>query len=144
MIYKHFHRPPKKKETPTRAAVIRYDRDNDRAPTVVAQGRGEVAEKIIAKAREHDIPLQEDALLLENLLELDLGSNVPPQLYQVVAEVLLLVRRANVGSPVPSVTAGFRTVQQTSYWQEENELGNEELGEEDISLEDLLQTIRNL
>jgi flagellar biosynthesis protein len=144
MIYKHFHRPPKKKEAPTRAAVIRYDKDNDRAPTIVAQGRGEIAEKIIAKAKEHDIPLQEDALLLENLLELDLGSNVPPQLYQVVAEVLLLVRRANVGSPVSAPMAGFHKLQQTPYWEDESEMGNEELDKEDISLEDLLQTIRNL
>jgi flagellar biosynthesis protein len=137
MIYKHFHRQEKKKEAPARAAVIRYNKENDRAPVIVAQGRGEVAEKIIEKAKEHDIPVQEDALLLEELLELDLGNNVPPQLYQVVAEVLLLVRRANIGSPVqPSAS---RPLQQTPYWMEDKD------GEEDeISVEDLLASIRNI
>ncbi|WP_082129999.1 EscU/YscU/HrcU family type III secretion system export apparatus switch protein [Aneurinibacillus tyrosinisolvens] len=139
MIYKHFQQPAKKKGVPTRAAVIRYDKENDKAPTIVAQGRGAIADKIIAKAKEHDIPLQEDALLLDNLLELDLGNNVPPQLYQVVAEVLLLVRRANVGSPVPA--SGFHKLEQTPYWEEEPLLQGEE---DDISIDDLLESIRNI
>lgn len=133
MIYKHFQKPREKKNAPTRAAVIRYDKEKDNTPTIVAQGRGEVAKKIIASAQENGIPLQEDSLLLENLLELDLGTNVPPQLYQVVAEVLLLVRRANVGVQIsPPVSH----VQQTSYWEGEEE--------EEVSLEDLLRTIQNI
>lgn len=70
----------------------------------------------------------------QNLLELDLGNNVPPQLYQVVAEVLLLVRRANVGEMVPAMP---RTVQQTPYWEDMED-------EEDVSLEDLLQAIDSI
>jgi flagellar biosynthesis protein len=139
MIYKHFQRPEKKKDAPTRAAVIRYDKENGKAPIVTAQGRGEAAEKIIRKAKEHNIPLQEDALLLENLLQLDLGSNVPPQLYQVVAEVLLLVRRANTGSSVPSPR--FYQVKQTSYWEEPKDSVDEK---EDISIDDLLNSIKNI
>ncbi|QYY42495.1 flagellar biosynthesis protein [Aneurinibacillus thermoaerophilus] len=128
MIYKHFQQAAKGKEKTSRAAVIRYDKDKDRAPTVVAHGRGQIAEKIIAKAKEHDIPLQEDAMLLENLLDLDLGSNVPPQLYQVVAEILLLVRRANIGSAVsvPLIPA----IERTPYWEEEDD----EIWLEDSSL----------
>lgn len=134
MMYRQIAKMPKKKGAPTRAAVIRYDKENDKAPIIVAQGEGEVADKIIAKAKEHDIPLQEDSLLLENLLELDLGNNVPPQLYQVVAEVLLLVRRANVGEMVPAMS---RTVQQTPYWENTED-------EDEISLEDLLQAIDSI
>ncbi|MEZ2658265.1 EscU/YscU/HrcU family type III secretion system export apparatus switch protein [Aneurinibacillus aneurinilyticus] len=134
MMYRQIANMPKKKGSPTRAAVIRYDKENDKAPIVVAQGEGEIADKIIAKAKEHDIPLQEDSMLLENLLELDLGNNVPPQLYQVVAEVLLLVRRANVGEMVPAMP---RTVQQTPYWEDMED-------EEDVSLEDLLQAIDSI
>jgi flagellar biosynthesis protein len=136
MMYQYFQRNNKKKQAPTRAAVIRYDKENGKAPIIVAQGQGDVAEKIIAKARQHDIPLQEDTMLLENLLELDLGSNVPPQLYQVVAEVLLLVRRAGTEAAVPSPVS--YTLKQTPYWDEEEE------NTEDISLEDLLQTIRDI
>ncbi|WP_338078375.1 EscU/YscU/HrcU family type III secretion system export apparatus switch protein [Aneurinibacillus aneurinilyticus] len=134
MMYRQIAKMPKKKGSPTRAAVIRYDKENDKAPIIVAQGEGEIADKIIAKAKEHDIPLQEDSMLLENLLELDLGNNVPPQLYQVVAEVLLLVRRANVGEMVPAMP---RTVQQTPYWEDMED-------EEDVSLEDLLQAIDSI
>jgi flagellar biosynthesis protein len=134
MMYKHFHRPSRKKDDSTRAAVIRYDKENNKAPTIVAQGRGEVAEKIIAKAKEYDIPLQEDALLLENLLELDLGSNVPPQLYQVVAEVLLFVRRANQGDSIPSISSPS-SVRHTPYWEEEDD---------DVSLDDLLSAIKKI
>lgn len=141
MMYKHVQRRPQKGNKPSQVAVIRYDKENDKAPTIVAQGRGAVAEKIIAKAKEHDIPMQEDGLLLENLLNLDLGSNVPPQLYQVVAEVLLLVRRASVGTPPSPLSSigNVSTLQQTPYWDEEPE--DEE---EEISLDDLLQSIRNL
>lgn len=139
MIYKHFQSPKKKAGSSTRAAVIRYDKDNGKTPTIVAQGRGAVAEKIIAKAKEHDIPMQEDALLLDNLLQLDLGSNVPPQLYQVVAEVLLLVRRANVGAPLPAPEFS-KKLEQTPYWEAEQV----EDDEEEISVEDLLQAVRSI
>jgi flagellar biosynthesis protein len=138
MMYKHFHRVAKRKEGALKsAAVIRYDKENDKAPIVVARGQGEIAEKIIAKAKEHNIPLQEDAILLENLLNLDLGNNIPPQLYQVVAEVLLFVRRANVGSKVVSHPP---LLQHTSYWEEEGDSDQEH----DISIDDLLQTIRDI
>ncbi|CEH30577.1 MULTISPECIES: EscU/YscU/HrcU family type III secretion system export apparatus switch protein [Aneurinibacillus] len=142
MIHKHFRQSDRKKE-PTRAAVIRYDKEKDNAPVVVAQGRGDVARKIIEKAKESNIALQEDAFLLDNLFSLDLGNQVPPQLYQVVAEILLLVRRANIEET--GVSQAFkpisvaRSVRDTVYWNEA-----EEEDEEDISLEDLLGAIKNI
>lgn len=142
MIHKHFRQPDRKKE-PTRAAVIRYDKEKDNAPVVVAQGRGDVARKIIEKAKESNIALQEDAFLLDNLFSLDLGNQVPPQLYQVVAEILLLVRRANIEetgvSPALKPISVARSVRDTVYWNEA-----EEEGKEDISLEDLLGAIKNI
>ncbi|MDM5315084.1 EscU/YscU/HrcU family type III secretion system export apparatus switch protein [Fictibacillus sp. b24] len=73
------------------AAVIRYNEDTGQAPSVVAQGKGDVAKQIISLAQQHDIPLQEDHRLIGELLDMDLGESIPPQLYAVMAEILLLV-----------------------------------------------------
>jgi flagellar biosynthesis protein len=75
--------------------ALRYDMARDRAPRVVAKGRGAVAERIMALAREANVPLRNDpdlALLLEAL---DLEAEIPPQLYRAVAEVLAFVYRLN-------------------------------------------------
>ncbi|MBM3275033.1 MAG: EscU/YscU/HrcU family type III secretion system export apparatus switch protein [Candidatus Sericytochromatia bacterium] len=78
-----------------RAVALRYDEGKNAAPVVVATGRGRMAEAIIAAAREHGIPIQEDAQLVEALAKLDLGETIPAELYPVVAEVLVFVARAN-------------------------------------------------
>lgn len=77
------------------AVALRYDEDKDAAPVVVATGRGRMAELIVEMAREHGIPIQEDAPLVEALSKLDLGETIPAELYPVVAEVLVFVARAN-------------------------------------------------
>ena len=69
-----------------RAIALQYDGEN--APTVTASGEGEIAEEILRIAREHHIPLREDALLAELLSELNLGEEIPPMLYRVIAEVI--------------------------------------------------------
>jgi flagellar biosynthesis protein len=58
------------------------------APRVVAKGGGEVAERIVATAREHQVPLQEDAALAVTLSKIDLGREIPRELYVAVAQVL--------------------------------------------------------
>ncbi len=73
------------------AAVLKYN--EGAAPTVIAQGSGYVAEKMIEAAQQNDIPLQKDSTLMEMLLQVDLGSSVPPQLYTVIAEVFLLIEK---------------------------------------------------
>ncbi len=78
-----------------KAVAISYDADNHDAPLVVASGIGEQAERIIALAQEHNIPLQEDTTLIEALIKLDVGQEIPAELYQVVAEVLVYVRKLN-------------------------------------------------
>ncbi|MBM3266379.1 MAG: EscU/YscU/HrcU family type III secretion system export apparatus switch protein [Candidatus Sericytochromatia bacterium] len=77
------------------AVALRYDEDRDAAPVVVATGRGKMAEAIIAAAKQHGIPIQEDAQLVEALSKLDLGETIPAELYPVVAEVLVFVAKAN-------------------------------------------------
>lgn len=75
------------------AAALRYRRDVDATPRVTASGRGYIAEKILELAREAGIPIREDASLVEALARLDIGSEIPPELYRVVAEMLAFVYR---------------------------------------------------
>lgn len=84
-----------KTEKPKKAAALRYDRAKDGAPRVVAKGRGHVAESIIAVAREHGVPLHEDPNLAETLNALDLETDIPPELYRAVAEILAFIYRLN-------------------------------------------------
>lgn len=76
--------------TPTkRALALQYDGLG--APRVTAKGCAEIAEKIIALAEEHDIPLYEDAYLAAALAHLELGDEIPELLYMAIAEVLAFV-----------------------------------------------------
>lgn len=89
------------------AVALRYDAERDGAPRVLAKGRGEVAERILAIAAEHGIPLHEDADLLRLLMVLDLDIEVPPHMYRALAEVLAHIYRINgrqrpAKSPAPA------------------------------------------
>jgi flagellar biosynthesis protein len=74
-----------------KAVALAYDQA--RAPKVVARGSGEVARKIIEHALEYGIPIQKDEVLIEALIDINLGGEIPPQLYQVVAELLAFIYR---------------------------------------------------
>lgn len=76
----------KKTSQPMRAIALQYDGEN--APTVTATGEGALAEEIIRIAREHNIPLRQDADLTALLKDLQLGEEIPPVLYRVIAEVI--------------------------------------------------------
>jgi len=69
-------------------AALRYDTDQENAPKVVAQGRGFAAQKILDLAAEHDVPVTKDPTLVSILSALDIGAEIPPDLYGVIAEVL--------------------------------------------------------
>jgi flagellar biosynthesis protein len=71
---------------PLRAVALKYDGEN--APTVTASGEGEIADEIIRIAREHGVPLRQDGMLAALLGELELGEEIPPMLYRVIAEVI--------------------------------------------------------
>jgi len=87
------------KGTKKGAVALQYDQDRDDAPTVAATGRGETAERILAEAKKHDIPIREDPDLLEVLAQLPLGEEIPPELYQAVAEILAFIYRMNERYP---------------------------------------------
>ncbi|MDP1733984.1 MAG: EscU/YscU/HrcU family type III secretion system export apparatus switch protein [Sulfuritalea sp.] len=81
--------PPKSKDGEPRALAValKYS-PGDSAPTVVAKGRGLIAEEIISRAREHGIFVHESPELVALLSQVNLDGEIPPQLYIAVAELL--------------------------------------------------------
>ena len=73
-----------------KAVAIKYN-PIDTAPKVVAKGAGIIAEKIMEKAWDTDVPLYQDAKLADELTRLDFGEYIPPELYDVVAQVLIFI-----------------------------------------------------
>jgi flagellar biosynthesis protein len=73
------------------AVALHYDKKG--APRVVAKGRGSIGEKIIEVAKAHDIPIEENEVLAGALSNVELGDEIPPELYKAVAEVLVFVLR---------------------------------------------------
>ena len=78
-----------------RAVALRYEGDESRAPEVVAKGAGEVADRILAVAREHGLPIEEDPDLVELLAVTDVGEEIPVEVYGVVARLLAYLYRLN-------------------------------------------------
>ena len=70
------------------AVALEY---SDEAPRVIASGKGILAEKIIEKAQESSVPIHRDDKLADTLSRLDIGEMIPPELYEVVAEILVFV-----------------------------------------------------
>jgi len=80
----------KNKQNPRTAVAITYD-PKESAPKIIASGKGYLADKIIAKAKEVDIPLHKDEKLAATLSKIEVGNMIPPELYEVVAEILVFV-----------------------------------------------------
>lgn len=76
------------------AVALSYG-EEDPAPVVVASGKGYVAEKIIATAIEEKVPIHQDKGLAKSLAQIEIGEAIPEELYQVVAEVLVTVDKAD-------------------------------------------------
>lgn len=72
------------------AVALQYE-PSDQAPKVIATGQGYVAEHIIEVSKENDVPIHKDAKLAKFLSVLDIGEYIPPELYSIVAEVLVFV-----------------------------------------------------
>ena len=70
------------------AIAIRYKDKEDPAPKVVAKGAGYVAEQIVSAAKQHSVPVYKNKTLTAMLMAVDLDREIPPELYQAVAEVL--------------------------------------------------------
>ena len=75
-------------DRPKRATALRYQGGTG-APQVVASGAGAVADRILARAAEAGVPVREDPALAAALAALDLGDEVPEELWKAVAEVLV-------------------------------------------------------
>lgn len=78
-----------------KAAALAYNPGENNAPKVIASGKGIIAEKIVEKAREQKIPVVEDAHLADTLVKVRLGSEIPEEMYEVVAEVLSFISRVD-------------------------------------------------
>ena len=91
-------RVPRRKTGRKSAVAVRYERESMGAPQIVAKGRGIVAEKLIALARESGVPIVENKLLVEMLEGLNLNQEIPGELYQVVAEILVTIYKAEAGA----------------------------------------------
>lgn len=83
----------KKEDFQNKTAVALGYQPGDKAPRIIAAGKGELAQKIIDRAKEVDIPLHKDDKLAKTLSKLEIGDTIPPELYEVVAEILVFVDR---------------------------------------------------
>ena len=77
--------------TTNKKAIALSYQPSDPAPKIVASGQGKIAEKIIETAKESNVPVHKDAKLTESLSRFDIGEYIPPDLYEVVAQVLVFV-----------------------------------------------------
>ena len=84
-----------KKPRQKKAVALRYDKEKDASPKVIGKGIGLLAEKLLELAKVHDIPIHEDADLVEVLSRLDLNEEIPESTYFIVAEILAFVYRTN-------------------------------------------------
>ncbi len=78
-----------------KATALNYDLEKAFAPRVTATGKGETAEEIIRIARENGIPIREDSALMELLMNVDVMEEVPPEAFQLVAEVFAFIYEMN-------------------------------------------------
>ena len=90
-----------KNEKQKTAVALAY-MPGDAAPKILATGKGAIAEKIIETAKEADVPFYKDDKLADTLSRLEIGDMIPPELYEVVAEILVFVNdmdkiRAKIG-----------------------------------------------
>ena len=80
----------KNKNKVKQAIALEYNPEED-APKVIASGKGALAERIIERAQESDVPIHRDDKLADTLSRLEIGEMIPPELYEVVAEILIFV-----------------------------------------------------
>jgi flagellar biosynthesis protein len=78
-----------------RAVALRYDPARDGAPRVVAKGKGQTAEQILALARKNGVPVREDPTLVQVLSRLKLDQEIPPEVYRAVAAILAFLAHVN-------------------------------------------------
>ena len=75
-----------RKTPPRQAIALSYD--GTQAPTLTAKGDDELAQAILALAREHEVPIYENAELVRLLARMELGDSIPEALYLTIAEII--------------------------------------------------------
>lgn len=90
-----------KKQRELSAAALKYDAGSDAAPRLVGLGKGHLAKKMLDTAKEHNVPVKEDEALARSLSKLDIGQEIPEELYQAVAEVLAFLYKMDRGAMRP-------------------------------------------
>jgi flagellar biosynthesis protein len=75
------------------AVALHYEKGSGEAPRVIAKGKGAVGEKIVETARAHGIPIEENAGLAAALSDVEIGDEIPAELYKAIAEVLVFILR---------------------------------------------------
>lgn len=85
----------RQKETRKEAIALGYEANRDNAPRILAKGKGLVAESILEQAEANQIPIQQDASLVELLGKLNINETIPEELYQAVAEVFAFIYKTN-------------------------------------------------
>jgi len=83
------------KPEPAIAIALKYDKEKDPAPKVVAKGKGEIAENIIKIAEEQGITIRSDSNLVEILEKINIDAIIPLEAYTAVAEILNFIYKAN-------------------------------------------------
>jgi flagellar biosynthesis protein len=79
------------------AAALKYTPGEDTAPKIIAIAKGDAAEKIIEKAKESDVPVYENPELAHTLGSMSIGDQIPKELYEVVAEILVFISSLDKG-----------------------------------------------
>lgn len=87
-----------KNQSGLEVAALKYDIESGGAPRVIGAGKGYVAKKMLETAKEHSVPVVEDAALAKTLAKLDIGQEIPEELYQVVAEILAFLYKMDKGA----------------------------------------------
>ena len=85
-------------KTPRQAIALNYD--GARAPTLTAKGEDALAEAILAIAREHEVPIYENAELVRLLARMELGDSIPEALYLTIAEIIAFAWQLKGKMPV--------------------------------------------
>ena len=78
-----------KKFTNTKAVALKYKAYEDNAPKIIAKGKGEIAKKIIEKAKKYDVPMFQNEEIANMLLDVEVGEEVPAKMYNAVVEVFV-------------------------------------------------------
>ena len=72
-----------------KAVALKYDKNSSNAPKIIASGKGTLAETIIKKAEEFDVPIFANKALVDSLIDLEVDQEIPSELYQAVIEVFI-------------------------------------------------------